>query len=110
MQSAKSILLRMAAPVPCVALAIVVSACDGDKGYRSPTAPLSPTAPPPPTTMPASEEATPGTYRRVTPQFPGIESATLSIRAATSASSMQTPVTASSSTWATIPVRAVGTS
>ena len=71
MQPAKSILLRMATLVPCVALALVVSACDGNKNTTLPTAPLSPTAPPPPTTLPASEEATPGTYRRATPLHGG---------------------------------------
>ena|SRR5688572_15312967 len=71
MQPAKSILHRLAALLPCVAFALVVSGCDGNENHTLPTGP--PIAPPPPTTLPASEEATPGTYRRVSPQFPDVE-------------------------------------
>lgn len=75
MRPAKSTRPRFAAFAPCAALALIVSACDGSgAGYRSPTAPPVPTAPAPvpaPGSLPASDDATPGTYKRVTPHFPG---------------------------------------
>jgi hypothetical protein len=62
-------------------LAILLSSCDDGVDRSTPTAPTlgntpsspapPPPPPPPPTTLPVSEAATPGTYERVSPLYPG---------------------------------------